>query len=177
MKTSQSGIDFIADHEGLRLTVYADQAGLNTIGYGHLIKPGEEYLYGAPITQVQAKELLAGDLVIAENAVNNNITRVLNQNEFDALVSLTFNIGAYAFRTSTVCKRINADDTKENITEAWLRWDKVTINGELVSSRGLYTRREDEVQLFFTTVKKKVLLILAVVVIAALTLAYVYKWI
>jgi len=175
MKTSSSGIDFIANHEGLRLVAYQDIAGYWTIGYGHKIVPGEDYLFGAPITQVQAKELLAGDLATAENAVNSDIYVDLEQNQFDALVSLVFNIGAGAFGGSTVRKRINDKDTEESIREAWLRWDKVTINGELTSSRGLARRRQDETDLFYTGLKKKIMWILGAVIVAVI-LVVVYRW-
>lgn len=177
MNTSANGVDFIAAHEGLRLSAYQDQAGLWTIGYGHLIKSGEDWLFGAPITQAQAKELLAEDLKMAENAVNSNISIDLNQNQFDALVSLVFNIGAGAFGGSTVKARINAQDTQDRITEAWQRWDKVTINGELVSSRGLAKRREDETDLYFSELKKKVFTIALAVIAAAILVIMLIKWI
>ena len=159
MKTSQAGIDFIKSHEGLRLTTYLDQAGLPTIGYGHLIKPTESNLLNTTITVEQAEALLKNDLIPAETVVNSQIFVPLTQQKYDALVSLVFNIGQGAFTTSTLKGRINNSYDKADIAEAWKRWNKVTINGVLTESTGLTKRRQDEINLYFslvsTDVKKK----------------------
>jgi len=176
MKTSQNGIEFISRHEGLRKTAYQDQAGYWTIGYGHLIASGEDYLFGAPITTAQAKELLAADLKTAETAVNRNISVQLNQNQFDALVSLVFNIGSGAFAGSTVLSRINAGDTEPRISEAWKRWDKVTIDGQLETSRGLQKRRSEEVDLYFTDPEKKKIILLVVAICVVILLIGYSLW-
>jgi len=112
VKTSSSGIEFIKKWEGSRLNPktrmhepYKCCAGLLTIGYGHLIKPGEDF--GAGIDEERAIELLKGDLSAAENAVSRLVPCALPQNQFDALVSLVFNIGAGAFAKSTIRKYLN----------------------------------------------------------------------
>lgn len=160
METSENGIDFIKSHEGLRLTQYLDQAGLPTIGYGHLIKPNESFYLGRTITEQEAEDLLVMDLKRAETAVEMGIFVPLTQNQFDALVSLVFNIGSGNFNSSTLKGRINNNFTPAEIEEAWLRWDKVRINGVLTPSAGLKKRRADEVALYFSRispeVKKKV---------------------
>jgi lysozyme len=160
METSQNGIDFIKSHEGLRLTQYLDQAGLPTIGYGHLIKPNEGFYLGKTITTEQAEELLRSDLRPAEIAINSGIFTQLTQWQYDALVSLVFNIGGGAFNSSTLKGRINNEFTKAEIEEAWLRWNKVRINGVLTVSNGLTKRRQDEADMYFSIispeVKKKV---------------------
>lgn len=104
MKTSQAGIAIIRTHEGLRLTAYQCSAGVWTIGYGSTsgVKPG------MTITQAQATGLLISDLGIAERAVHSSVTVTLSQEQFDALSSLAFNIGASAFAKSTLVKLLNA---------------------------------------------------------------------
>lgn len=156
MRTSQTGIDFIKSHEGLRLTTYLDQAGKPTIGYGHLVKPNESYLLNTTITVQQAEELLSNDLIPAESVVNSQVFVPLNQQQFDALVSLVFNIGQGNFTTSTLKGRINNRYDKEDIAEAWKRWNKITVNGQLQESAGLTKRRQDEVDLYFSLVSAEV---------------------
>ena len=148
METSQAGIDFIKSHEGLRLTQYLDQAGLPTIGYGHLIKPNEGFYMGKTITVEQAEELLRSDLRPAEIAINSGIFVPLTQWQYDALVSLVFNIGSGAFNSSTLKGRINNNFSAAEIEEAWMRWNKVRINGVLTVSAGLTKRRQDEVAMY-----------------------------
>ncbi|MCP4789170.1 MAG: lysozyme [Gammaproteobacteria bacterium] len=156
MKTSQAGKEFITEHEGVRLSAYQDQAGLWTIGVGHLIRSYEQHLTGAPITMAVALELLANDLVSAENDVKNAVSVELDQNQFDSLVSIAFNIGGSQFRSSTFKKRINAGDTRERITEAWRWWNKYTdANGNKVVSRGLDLRRTAETDLYYKSADQK----------------------
>lgn len=152
MKTSQSGIEFIAQWEGFSATAYMDANDGWTIGYGTLIDTAaEQHLIGATITKEQALELKKRDLGAFEAAVRGNITAPLNQNQFDALVSLVYNIGPGQFRSSTVVKRINNYDSRERIAEAWKRWNK--DDGEFV--QGLANRRAAEVELYFSQPKKK----------------------
>ena len=120
MKTSQQGIDLIKKFEGFSVTPYKDIAGLLTIGYGHLILPGEHF--GA-ISSVEAVALLARDIAEkAEYFVNKFVTVPLTQNEFDALVSFTFNVGGANFQKSTLLKVLNAGK-KEAVKGELLKWD------------------------------------------------------
>jgi lysozyme len=90
MITSAQGLQFIMDQEGVVLHPYQDQAGYATIGVGHLIKDGEDF--PDYITREQAMELLAADVRRFERAVNDyNLN--LTQNQFDVLVSFSFNAG------------------------------------------------------------------------------------
>ena len=113
-----------------------------TIGYGHLIKPGEDFRNG--ITETQAIDLLRSDIAIAERAVQNNITVPLPQNQFDALTSLAYNIGTKNFATSTVVKYINNpkyhSSIYPNLESAWKAWNR--SHGEI--SNGLINRRQNE---------------------------------
>lgn len=90
MKTSEVGLNFIMDQEGVVLQPYQDQTGHWTIGCGHLIKDGEDF--GDSITHAQAMQLLAIDVQTAEDAVN-GLEWVLAQNQFDVLVDFAFNAG------------------------------------------------------------------------------------
>jgi lysozyme len=154
-RTSQAGIDFIKQFEGKKLTAYKDIAGLWTIGYGHLIKPNESYLIGATITEAEAEKLLRDDLKQFENAVNQTITEIkLTQNQFDALVSLAFNIGVSAFRNSSLVRNINAKLPASDIRGRWIVWNKARVNGVLQEVKGLTRRREAEIEMYFGSKKK-----------------------
>jgi lysozyme len=137
---SFNGLNFIQRHEGYSGTVYNDSAGYPTIGYGHLIKAGEDFSNG--ITQAQASQLLSQDTQTAVNAVNSKVTVNLSQTQFDALVDFTFNLGGNAFGQSTLLKNINSGNNVviENFTD----WNHA--GGKVVA--GLTKRRTDEFNLF-----------------------------
>ena len=142
MHISQSGIDLIKEYEGLRLESYYCPAGILTIGYGHT---GPDVWVGMVITEPEAEELLKQDLIKFENAIKKYITVPLNQNQFDALVSFTYNVGPGALQNSTLKKRLNAGEDPNKVAEEELpRWNK-GFNGPLP---GLIRRREAEVKLF-----------------------------
>ena len=95
MKTSQRGINLIKQFEGVRLTAYKCPAGVYTIGYGHT----RGVQRGMRITEEEASAFLASDLLNSEKAVERyDSVYHWNQNEFDALVSFTFNCGATNLR-------------------------------------------------------------------------------
>jgi lysozyme len=139
MTTSDTGLHFIAGHEGLRLQSYQDSVGVWTIGYGHTSKVKQ----GQTITEAEALAFLREDLAIAEKAVNTTITAKLSQNQFDALVSLAFNIGAGAFSSSTLARRFNQGRILE-AADAFLVW----CHGGGMTLPGLLKRRKDERALF-----------------------------
>ena len=96
MKTSQRGINLIKQFEGVRLTAYKCPAGVYTIGYGHT----RGVTRGMKITEEEASAFLAADLRNSEKAVERyDSIYHWNQNEFDALVSFTFNCGAANLRS------------------------------------------------------------------------------
>jgi lysozyme len=90
---NSAGMDLIRKYEGCELTVYADIAGLPTVGYGHRVMPDEDLEIGDTITQNEADNLLLQDLSTAENEVSQAIFQPLNDNQFSALVSLVYNTG------------------------------------------------------------------------------------
>lgn len=139
MKTSLNGLKIIKDFEGLRLKAYKCSAGVWTIGYGHTSGVKE----GDVITKEQAEKYLKKDVISFENTVNGVVKVKLNQNQFDALVSLVFNIGSGAFKKSTLLKKLNAGDY-DSASEQFLVW--VKAGGQTL--KGLVNRREQERALF-----------------------------
>ncbi len=113
-----------------------------TIGYGHLVKPGEDFQGG--ITETAAIDLLRSDIAVAERAVRDNITVPLTQNQYDALVSLAYNIGSGAFASSTVVQYINNPEFKSSryptLEAAWRAWNRT----QGAVSNGLINRRNYE---------------------------------
>lgn len=138
-KTSQAGVDLIKSFEGCRLTAYQDSVGVWTIGYGHT----SGVYSGMTITEAKAEEYLKGDLVTAENAVNGKVTYSIKQNQFDALVSFTYNVGSGNFGSSTLLKKLNQGD----ITGAANEFDKWNKAGGQVLE-GLVRRRAAEKAMF-----------------------------
>jgi len=137
---SKRGLDFIKRREELRLTSYQDIGGVWTMGYGHT----GSVLAKQTISITQAESLLRQDIGWAEHAIRTLVTSPLSQNEYDALVSLVFNIGQHNFAKSTVLKKLHVMDY-EGAADAFLMWDKV--DGKV--SKGLMNRRRDE-RLFFS---------------------------
>ncbi len=121
MKMSLSGLKMLKDFEGCILYIYKDVAGYPTIGIGHLLTGHEKSTniisiggidvdVSKGITSEQAMDLLAQDIVPAEHAVLCYVKVPLNQNQFDALVSFTFNCGAGALQHSSLLEALNEGD-------------------------------------------------------------------
>ncbi|AGA64762.1 putative bacteriophage lysozyme [Liberibacter crescens BT-1] len=144
LKTSSAGIEFIKKKEGFIPRVYSDPAELPTIGYGHLIRKGENW---TTITREEAEQLLKRELCEVEETVNSHVTIPLSQNQFDALVSFTFNVGSHAFSGSTLLHYLNLGSFKDAANQ-FLRWNKIHIKGQAVSLQGLSNRRKAERDLF-----------------------------
>lgn len=143
MKLSAYGLQQIKNHEGRRLYKYKDAVGLWTIGYGHLIKKGENFDKG--ITEDQAILLLKQDIAEFEKTVNYAVQVPLTQNQFDALVSLCFNIGQYSFKSSTLLKLLNRRQYA-SAADQFLVWCKGGKPLKVIV--GLKVRRESERRLF-----------------------------
>ena len=139
MKISQEGIDLIKHFEGCELESYRCSANVLTIGYGTT----KNVVEGMKISQHQAEELLMKDLEEFEEYVEALIDVPLEQNQFDALVAWTYNLGPTNLKTSTLRKVLNKgayDDVAEQIK----RWNKA--NGKVL--KGLVRRRNAEAELF-----------------------------
>jgi lysozyme len=107
MKISSKGLELIKKYEGFSSKKYLCPAGKATIGYGHVIQNGETYTM---LTEKEALALLDQDADIAENTVNTLVKAPLNQNQFDALVSLVYNWGSGSFLRSQLLQKINNND-------------------------------------------------------------------
>ena len=143
MKISNTGINLIRGFEDLRLKAYDDGVGVWTIGYGTTAINGVAVKKGDTCTVDQAKSYMAQDLKKFESAVNTAVKVTLNQNQFDALVSLTYNIGIGAFKSSTLLMLLNAKDYKR-AAEQFPRWNRG--GGRVLN--GLIKRRKIEMVLF-----------------------------
>lgn len=144
MKTSRTGIDLIKRFEGLELTAYKCSAGVWTVGYGHTSAAGMPKVEkGMRITVKEAEDILVRDLIKYEQAVTTAINKLLTQNQFDAMVSLCFNIGPEAFAKSTLIRRFNEGDIA-GAADAFLMWNKG--GGKVL--QGLVNRRKEEQALF-----------------------------
>lgn len=141
MNISDNGIKFIANWEGKRNSVYMDAVGLPTIGIGHLIKKGE--VFPKIMTDKEVYDLFRKDIRNFETAINSLVKVKLTQNQYDALVSFTFNCGVGALQQSTLLKKLNAGDYT-GASQEFLKWDKA--NGKPLL--GLTRRRTAEKELF-----------------------------
>lgn len=142
--TSKVGIDLISSFEDTKLKAYDDGIGVWTIGIGTTIYPnGVKVKKGDVCTLEQAKSYFANDLKRFEKTVNDSVKVDLIQNQFDALVSLTYNIGSTAFKNSTLLKKLNAKDFT-GAADQFLVWNKG--GGKIMN--GLVRRREAERALF-----------------------------
>jgi lysozyme len=154
MQMSPHGLELLEQWEGFKTTVYKDSAGLPTIGVGHLLtkselSSGKITINGVPVsyenglTEQQVTDLLAQDVQPAAAAVNNNVKVPLDQNQFDALVSFTFNVGVGAFTGSTLLKLLNQGQY-DQVPDQLLRWTRA--GGQVV--QGLVNRRNNEIKLW-----------------------------
>lgn len=144
MQTSNKGASLIKGFERLELKAYPDPGTGGkpwTIGWGHTkgVKPGDQ------ITQAQAEAFLAEDLAVFESAVNSAIKRLMTQSQFDAMVSLAFNIGGVAFTGSTLVAKFNAGDI-QGAADQFPRWK----NASGKEMKGLVRRRAAERELFLS---------------------------
>ena len=158
LKISDSGVQFIKRYEGLRKTLYKDVAGLPTVGYGHLLLPdekagnyvnlgGQKVYLDRALTDAEVDTLLRQDIAPKEQNVRNAVSTQLTQSQYDALVSLCFNIGGGAFAKSSLVKSINAGNM-DAAPEGFLAWSKARVNGELQVVKGLLNRRQAECSMF-----------------------------
>jgi len=142
MQISQTGINLIKSFEGCRLTAYKPVSTEKywTIGYGHY---GSDVREGQVISQNEAETLLKFDMRVYEKTVNDLVKVPLNQNQFDSLVSFTYNVGREGFRTSTLLQKLNNKDYNGASNE-FDRW--IHAGGKVMN--GLVRRRKVEKDLF-----------------------------
>ncbi len=137
----------IKQFEGFSADIYICPAGYETIGYGHVVRAGEAFFEG--ITEVWAEQLLREDVRVAEAAVQRYITVPLNENQFGALVSFTFNLGAGALQRSTLRRVINRGEHGD-VPHQLSRW--VYAGGRKLP--GLIRRRAAEGTLYMLSARE-----------------------
>ncbi|UGA37825.1 lysozyme [Chromobacterium haemolyticum] len=120
MKTSDAGITLVKSFEGLKLVAYKCPAGIWTNGYGHT---GSDVTPGQVITQVQADALLARDLERFESGVSRLVSVPMTQNQFDALVCFSYNLGLGSLQNSTLLRLLNQRDYAGAAAQ-FPRWNK-----------------------------------------------------
>lgn len=145
MKTSQEMKELIARFEGLRLKAYKCPAGVWTIAFGATTFNGKRITEGLVITKEQAYEQLERDLAVFENGVGRLVSKPINQDQFDALVSFSFNLGLGNLVRSSVLKKVNADPSDPTIRDSFAMWNKA--GGKVLA--GLVKRRKAEADWYF----------------------------
>ena len=135
--TSAEGVELIQFFEGFNPFIYKDVGGLNTIGYGHLIVPGEKFV--EPLLGDAATDLLRADLKRTERGLRNQLKIPIYQHRFDALVSFAFNVGVTACLTSSPWRYALAGRHSE-VPDRLGLW--INVQGKPV--RGLIVRRAAE---------------------------------
>jgi lysozyme len=148
MNTSHNGKKLIQEFESFEGKPYLCSAGVPTIGFGSTI-----YLDGTKvklsdreINKAEAENLFSKTLTKYEDAVNKSVTVPLTQNQFDACVSLCYNIGQRNFASSTLVKEINSGEPNEATSAQFLRWNKAMG----IVSAGLSRRRKAEQKLYLS---------------------------
>jgi len=137
-------LELIRQVEGFSSTAYKCQAGVDTIGYGHVILPEEKF---NAITEEEAERILEADTKIARDAITKYVRVPLTQNQHSALTSFVYNVGERRFRESTMLKKLNSGDY-EGAASEFSKWNKVKKNGKKIPSQGLTSRRRIEANLF-----------------------------
>jgi lysozyme len=138
-KTGSKGIQLIKHFEGFYPKAYLCPAGVPTIGYGHT----KGVTLGMQIDETQAERFLKEDLKESEEAVNGYVQVSINQDQFDALSSWTFNLGCGSLKQSTMLKRINERNFEEVPKEM-----KLWVHAKGTVLPGLVRRRKSEAELF-----------------------------
>ena len=146
LKINKDGLDLIKSFEGLRLQSYLCSANVPTIGYGTTIYPnGIKVKLGESITLANADKCFEVDIQKFVIAVNNLVRVNLTQNQFNALVSFSYNVGIGNFNRSTLLKLVNANPDDDRIRSEFMKWDKA--GGKVV--KGLTNRRKIESDIYY----------------------------
>jgi len=135
------------DFEGCRLEAYLCPASVPTIGYGSTYyEDGRPVKLGDAITQERADQLFEAIAEDFAKRVRSLLKVGLNENQFSALVSFTYNVGVANLKKSTLLKKVNINPSDTTITDEFLKWNKA--GGKVLA--GLTRRREQEAKLYFT---------------------------
>jgi lysozyme len=153
MKISENGINLIKFFEGFCPKPYKCTSGVPTIGYGATFYlDGTKVKMDDPgINKVDATVLLKNMVKLFEDQVNSFLDADLNQNQYDALISLSYNIGWNGLRKSKLMTALNANPNDEAIKTHWMKW----VNSAGRKSNGLVKRRNLELELYFKASNSK----------------------
>ena len=145
-RISQKGLNLIQRFEGLSLKPYKCPAGIWTIGYGSTYYSNGKKVQAndKPISQAEATDLLIEVLKHYEHSVDSFCRDDINQNQFDALVSFCYNVGAGSLKSSTLLKKVNANPSDPAIALEFKKWNKG--GGKVL--KGLTERRKAEADLY-----------------------------
>lgn len=148
MKPSQNAIKIVKEFEGLFLEAYQDAVNVWTIGWGTIQYPsGKRVKKGDTCTQAQAEEYLMHELNTKALEIEHHFyNHPINQNQFDALLSFTYNLGVGALKQSTLLKKVKANPNDPDIRNQFMRW--VNAGGKKLN--GLIRRRKAEADLYFS---------------------------
>ncbi|MFI8379618.1 lysozyme [Leeuwenhoekiella sp. NPDC079379] len=147
MRIGTKGIELIQKYEGFRNNAYLDVKGIPTIGWGNTYyQDNTNVRLGDSITRKQGDEMFLLILKRYEDEVNKYVTSKINQSQFDALVSFTYNCGWGALKSSTLLKKVNKDPCEPSILEEFQKWNK--SGGKVY--KGLKRRRNEEAYLYFS---------------------------
>ena len=148
MRLNDKGIDLMHDFEGLKLQAYLCPANVPTIGWGNTFyESGRKVQMGETITKERADGLFLWVANSFATQVRSMLKVQLNENQFSALVSFTYNVGNANLRSSTLLRLVNANPNNPNIRAQFLRWNKA--GGKELA--GLTRRRQAESNLYFDT--------------------------
>lgn len=147
MTTSEKGKDLIKKYESFRNNPYLCPAGIPTIGYGTTYYPNGKKvtLQDKAITLKQAEDMFDELIKSYEASVSKLVKKQLNQNQFDALVSFTYNLGETNLSSSTLLKKVNLNPNDKSIELEFKKW----INANKKPLKGLIKRRNEEIYLYF----------------------------
>ncbi len=141
----------IKQFEGFRAAPYRDSAGIATIGYGTIAYPdGSRVTMSDPaVTDEEATSYLSYEMSQKSAQIAPLLQRPATLHQAAAMLSLTYNIGSAGFKSSSVLRKFNGGDIA-GAADAFLMWDKATVDGKLVVVPGLLSRREQERTIFLT---------------------------
>lgn len=148
MITSKKGLDLIKKYEGWNPAPYLDPIGIPTIGYGftyYIPSRKKVSMSDRPLSLQEGEKMLIEVLIGYESDVKRLVKKRLTQNQFDALVSFTYNLGATNLSKSTLLKKVNKDPFDVSIRNEFEKWKYA--GGKVFS--GLERRRKEEADLYF----------------------------
>lgn len=147
MTPSKNCIDLIKKFEGFRSEAYQDSVGVWTVGYGSTMWPdGNKVQPGQKMTIQEAEAVMTWELERKGKVILSGLpTTIINQNQYDALLSFAYNLGVGALLKSTLFKKLKLNPNDETIRAEFMRW----VNAGGKPLKGLITRRKAEADLYF----------------------------